>query len=82
MKKSEGKRILRRPRLCWENIIKVAIWCRCVEYFGEEICRGREHLGGPEFDGRILLMWRFGLGVYSVLMKKSEGKRTPRGTRV
>ena len=42
----------------------------------------REHLEGPEFDGRILLKWRIGLGVYSVLMKKSEGKRTLRGHRV
>jgi len=41
-----------------------------------------ENLGGPEFDGRILLKWRFGLVVYSVLMKKSEGKRTLRGPRV
>ena len=41
-----------------------------------------EHLGSPEFDERILLMWRFGLGVYSVLMKKSEGKRTLRGPSV
>jgi len=42
----------------------------------------REHLGGPEFDGGILLKWRFGLVVYSVLMKKSEGKRTLSGPRV
>ena len=42
----------------------------------------RENLGGPEFDGRILLKWRFGLGVYSDLMKKSEGRRTLRGPRV
>jgi len=41
-----------------------------------------EHLGGPEYDERILLKWRFGLGVYSVLMKKSEGKRTLRGPSV
>ena len=42
----------------------------------------REKLGGPEFDGRMLLKWRFGLDVYSVLMKKSKGKRTLRGHRV
>jgi len=42
----------------------------------------REHLGGPESDGRILLKWRFGLGVHSVLIKKFEGKRTLRGPRV
>ena len=42
----------------------------------------RENLGCPEFDGRILLKWRFGLGVYSDLMTKSEGKRTLRGPRV
>ena len=42
----------------------------------------KEHVGVPEFDGRILLMWRFGLGLLSVLMKKSEGKRTLRGPRV
>jgi len=41
----------------------------------------RENLGGPEFDGGILLKWRFGLVVYSVLIKKSEGKRTFRGPR-
>jgi len=41
-----------------------------------------ETLAGPEFDGGILLKWRFGLGVYSVLMKKSEGKRTLSGHRV
>jgi len=39
MKKSEGKRTLRKPRVCWEDIIKVAISSRCVECFGEEICR-------------------------------------------
>jgi len=42
----------------------------------------REHLGGPEFDGGILLKWGFGLGVYSVLMMKSEEKRTLSGPRV
>jgi len=39
MKKSEGKRTLRGPRIRWEDIINVAIWSRCVECFGEEICR-------------------------------------------
>jgi len=39
MKKSEVKRTLRGPRVCGEDIIKVAIWSRCVEYFDEEICR-------------------------------------------
>ena len=39
MKKSKGKRTLRRPRVGWEDIIKVAIRSRCVERFGEEICR-------------------------------------------
>jgi len=37
MKKSEGKRTLRGPRVGWEDIIKVAIWSRCVECFDEEI---------------------------------------------
>ena len=37
MKKSKGKRTLRRPRVGWEDIINVAIWSRCVECFDEEI---------------------------------------------
>jgi len=37
MKKFEGKRTLRRPRDRWEDIIKVAIWSRFVECFGEDI---------------------------------------------
>jgi len=43
---------------------------------------GKRKIRGTDFDGRILLMWRFGLGVYSILMKKSEGKRTLRRPRV
>jgi len=35
-----------------------------------------EHLGDPRFDGRIILKWVFCLGVLSVLMKESEGKKT------
>jgi len=41
-----------------------------------------EHLGAPRFDGRIILKWVFCLGMQSVLMKKSEGKRTLREPRV
>jgi len=37
VKKSKEKRTLRRPRVGWEDNIKVAIWSRCVEYFDEEI---------------------------------------------
>ena len=34
--------------------------------------KGKRTLRGPEFDGRILLIWRYGLGVLSVLLKKSK----------
>jgi len=37
VKKSKGKSTLRITRVGWEDIIKVAIWSRCVECFGEEI---------------------------------------------
>ena len=33
---------------------------------------GKRTLRVPEFDGRILLNWRYGLGVLSVLVKKSK----------
>ena len=35
---------------------------------------GKSTLRGPEFDGRILLNWRYGLDVLSVLVKKSKGR--------
>jgi len=37
MKKSEGKRTLRVPKVSWADNIKVGILSRCVEYFNEEI---------------------------------------------
>ena len=41
---------------------KWAIWSMCAESLVKK-SEGKRTLGVPDFDGRILLKWRFGLDV-------------------